>query len=465
MFSVLAGFALSPGAASAAAPGELCGTYKSTGVTGGYEVATNVWNSHGEICINTDGGPNFQVSRSTLAPGNATNPGLGPGGYPYIGTTEADRRLPVPVSDLGDTATSWRTNAPDSGTYNVAYDLWYMPNREGCTSVIGSAGSTEVMIWLKSPNLKAGGQLFQQGVVIDGTTYDVYGFTGPFGQTALIYAMTSPTSSVEDLRLQPITQDAIERGKISRSGVLCKVQAGFEIHDQAPAGLGTEAFSLQVKRGETTAGPAAEAKPAAAPTGYVTSGITGKCLDDRYNRREDGNPIISYHCNYTDAQRWVIKDDGTVVHAAQKDKCLTAGDDGKIILWTCTGSESQKWKAGTDGSLVGRSGRCLDVPGALPDDGLQLQLHDCNGTDAQRWKPPVTATPDGVDSSAIFSDAFAGADRLLTNSYANWNPADPQAARSPNWELTTGTMFIRHGVGWSGVPDATEPDVDSRSAT
>jgi len=284
VFAGLSGCVLGPGVpAASAAPGELCGTYNSTGVADGYEVATNIWNSHGELCITTDGGTNFKVSRSTLSPGNANNPGLGPGGYPYIGTTNADKRLPVAISDLGDTTTSWSTTAPDSGKYNVAYDLWYMPNREGCPSVIGAGSSTEIMIWLKSPNLPAGGQLFQQGVVIDGVSYDVFGFTGPFGQTALIYAMTSPTDTVKDLRLQPITQDAVNRGKVSAAGSLCKVQAGFEIHDQAPAGLGTNSFSLQVKKGEATApaktspGPPATRPgtfPARSPASASTTGTT-----------------------------------------------------------------------------------------------------------------------------------------------------------------------------------------------
>lgn len=39
-----------------------------------------------------------------------------------------------------------------------------------------------------------------------------------------------------------------------------------------------------------------------------------------------------------------------------------------------------------------RSGRCIDVPAALPVDGARLQLYDCNGTAAQQW----TANADGT---------------------------------------------------------------------
>ncbi|MFI5909967.1 ricin-type beta-trefoil lectin domain protein [Dactylosporangium sp. NPDC051541] len=31
------------------------------------------------------------------------------------------------------------------------------------------------------------------------------------------------------------------------------------------------------------------------------------------------------------------------------------------------------------------SGRCIDIPGANPADGVRLQVYDCNGTGAQQW--------------------------------------------------------------------------------
>ncbi|GAA1618962.1 ricin-type beta-trefoil lectin domain protein [Actinoplanes couchii] len=31
------------------------------------------------------------------------------------------------------------------------------------------------------------------------------------------------------------------------------------------------------------------------------------------------------------------------------------------------------------------SGRCIDIPNGLPNDGTRLQMWDCNGTDAQKW--------------------------------------------------------------------------------
>jgi beta-glucanase (GH16 family) len=37
------------------------------------------------------------------------------------------------------------------------------------------------------------------------------------------------------------------------------------------------------------------------------------------------------------------------------------------------------------GGIKGYGGRCIDIPGAAPNDGALLQIYDCNGTAAQRW--------------------------------------------------------------------------------
>ncbi|MEO3748444.1 family 16 glycosylhydrolase [Plantactinospora sp. B5E13] len=40
---------------------------------------------------------------------------------------------------------------------------------------------------------------------------------------------------------------------------------------------------------------------------------------------------------------------------------------------------------GPTGSIIGLGNRCIDIPGANPADGTQLQIWDCNGTAAQQW--------------------------------------------------------------------------------
>ncbi|HEY0699728.1 MAG TPA: family 16 glycosylhydrolase [Micromonospora sp.] len=54
----------------------------------------------------------------------------------------------------------------------------------------------------------------------------------------------------------------------------------------------------------------------------------------------------------------------------------------------------QAWNTGggTGGPIIGYVGKCIDVPGGIPTDGSQLQIWDCNGTDAQKWTFPGDGT-------------------------------------------------------------------------
>lgn len=57
----------------------------------------------------------------------------------------------------------------------------------------------------------------------------------------------------------------------------------------------------------------------------------------------------------------------------------------------------------------------------------------------------------------MFTDGFDGPDALITNHYARWTD-DPLAARSPNWEMDSGSMF-RHGdTAWTGRPTCNLPN-------
>jgi hypothetical protein len=66
----------------------------------------------------------------------------------------------------------------------------------------------------------------------------------------------------------------------------------------------------------------------------------------------------------------------------------------------------------------------------------------------------------------LFSDRFSrpnGANGLITNEYAERNPADALAVRSQNWQVTSGSFFVKRGVGWTGAPDGCKPDRYSQS--
>lgn len=58
-----------------------------------------------------------------------------------------------------------------------------------------------------------------------------------------------------------------------------------------------------------------------------------------------------------------------------------------------------------------------------------------------------------------------GQSGIVTNEYAYWNPTDPTRANSPDWEMTSGSLFARSGNGYSGTVDATPPDATSSTST
>ncbi|WP_420079209.1 ricin-type beta-trefoil lectin domain protein [Streptomyces sp. JL4002] len=121
------------------------------------------------------------------------------------------------------------------------------------------------------------------------------------------------------------------------------------------------------------------------------------CVDNDGNGSDDGNRIQITHCNGTDAQKFGIRDDGTV--RTTSGKCLNAAAAGTanttpIELRTCDGNApSQRFLPRADGSIHHpASGRCLDLGNLDTTPGRQLWLFDCNRSDAQRWTVPVLGT-------------------------------------------------------------------------
>lgn len=79
--------------------------------------------------------------------------------------------------------------------------------------------------------------------------------------------------------------------------------------------------------------------------------------------------------------------------------------------------------------------------------------------------PAPKPTPGPGSGTVLLSEPFDRTDRLVTNEYAFWNPAAADAVFSPTWEMTSGSLFVRSGSGWTGVPDDRGPDATSSAAT
>ncbi|MFG2340860.1 ricin-type beta-trefoil lectin domain protein [Streptomyces yangpuensis] len=122
----------------------------------------------------------------------------------------------------------------------------------------------------------------------------------------------------------------------------------------------------------------------------------GNCADNDGNGADDGNRIQIAGCNGTDAQKFQIRDDGTI---RTNGACLNAAAAGTanatpIELRACDGSApSQKFLPRADGTIHNPvSGRCLDLGNADTTPGRQLWLWDCTGSAAQRWSVPTLGT-------------------------------------------------------------------------
>jgi len=103
------------------------------------------------------------------------------------------------------------------------------------------------------------------------------------------------------------------------------------------------------------------------------------------------------------------------------------------------------------------------VPAGVEQVGLgftagpaaKLVLDDVSAQDA-------TAVLAAGRRGPAFTPSFADGNSLVTNEYAYWNPTHTDAARSPIWEVTSGSLFNRWGTGYTGKID--DGRVDARSA-
>jgi hypothetical protein len=233
--------------AGATQPRTLCDSQRASVAGGTYIVQNNRYGTTAPECVRLDGGTGFRVSQSSIEmPLNG-----GPGGYPSIyqgchwgqcgsGGLAA---TPLPVTDLapGRVTTSWSTTQPASGTYNVAYDIWF--NKTPKAS--GQPDCTELMVWLNhTGGVEPFGSPIASGVSVGGRTYDVWGGPQHWGRT-ITYLMTTPVTSVTGLDVDLLAQDAVQRGYLPESCYLIDIEAGFELW-QAGTGLATKSFSVHL---------------------------------------------------------------------------------------------------------------------------------------------------------------------------------------------------------------------------
>lgn len=251
---------------------------------GDYMIQANEWNSTAQQCITYNGGTAWTVSTA-----NFNLNGGAPATYPSIykgchwGLCTGNSGFPIQMSNLGSAVSSWNTSQPSSGTYDVAYDIWF--NSTPTTS--GQPDGTEVMIWINS---RGGVQPFgsQTGTTnVDGMNWAVW--TGQQTSWKIIsYVLNPGTTSVNNLDLKAIFEDAVARGSINPSNYLIDVEAGFEIW-RGGQGLGTNSFSVSaapVGGGDTS--------PPSVPSNLTVTGTTSSSASLSWSPSTDNVGVAGY---------------------------------------------------------------------------------------------------------------------------------------------------------------------------
>jgi Glycosyl hydrolase family 12/Cellulose binding domain len=252
----------------------LCNNQRLSVDSSAYMVQNNEYDSAASQCVGIGGTGGFTVSKSAIA--NAPN-GT-PGGYPSIyrgchwGLCTQGSGLPVQASKLltpGTVTTTWATTQPGTGTYDVAYDIWF--NKAPTTD--GQPDGAELMIWLNhnGPVEPYGSQV--STATVSGRSYQVW--YGNEGWNTITYSMTTGTTSVKNLDIGKFVADAIRRGYIQKSWYLIDVEAGFELW-QGGAGLATNDFAVNAPGSSSAAAATAATTAFTAPSSAPVTG-GGSC--------------------------------------------------------------------------------------------------------------------------------------------------------------------------------------------
>lgn len=181
----------------------------------------------------------FQITRQ-----DGVNPTNGaPTAYPsiywgchYATCTNGFSPVPVSSAQYASLRTSLRTTHTTSGQWNSSYDIWLdpTPRRDGQNT------GAEVMVWLERSGSPQPIGSKVGTATLAGGTWDVW--SGNIGWNVVSYVRTSGTTALDE-PVRTFVDDAIARGKVSRSWYLTSVQAGFEPWSGS-VGLGVNSFSV-----------------------------------------------------------------------------------------------------------------------------------------------------------------------------------------------------------------------------
>jgi hypothetical protein len=337
---------------------------QSTIAAGDYNIQTNEWNSSLQQCITTSG----TAWSVTTADFNMATNGA-PATYPSIykgchwGNCTSNSGLPIQVGKLTSATTSWSTTQVNSGAYDVAYDLWF--NSTPTTS--GQPDGTEVMIWLNS---RGGVQPFGSRTAtasIAGLNWDVW--TGQQSAWKIIsYVLNPGGTSLSNLDVLALIQDAASRGSINSDHYLIDAEAGFEIW-QGGQGLGTNSFSFSATGGSGGATPA----PTGTATATATAPVTATAASS--GAAECSASIVESQWNNGFVATVTVNNTGTTATKAWEVTWTWPGNQSIVNSWNAAATQSD-----TSATALNMAYNNAIAAGGSTTFGLQTSFTGANST-------------------------------------------------------------------------------------
>jgi hypothetical protein len=410
---------------------------------GNYCVYNNKWGENaGAQCITATTTTAWSVRSNQTGSGVKTYP------------NSSKEPLGVTVGSITALTSSMNTTSPGTGDYNVAWDIW---------------APTEIMIWIAKYGSAAPWGSFVETATIGGVTWDVYknGYPG--------FIRQSNTNSLT-VNIKPILDYCVQKGWISSTGILSKVQGGFEISSTGGQELTytMNSYSVSITSSEPIEqppkAPPASETPVTGAWYKILNAKSGKAIEVIDSSTADSANVQIW--DYKDGlnQQWSIEDAGASgpgyfkIVNRNSAKILqvadwSTADGGNINQNTFADYQNnQMWTLTKDGNyyeLVNRnSGKLADVVSAGTFNGTRLHQWTLYTTDAasQRWSfisvgstgvttPPTpvpSATPTSVPTTAPGARGDTNGDGsvtivdalLIAQAYVGLNPANYIAANA-----------------------------------
>jgi hypothetical protein len=229
------------------------------------EMTTIDDSEYGSVLLRTDPGHlKFDIAAAPkayywqdayISAGN--NPdGYNSAGCDWIGVGKG-YQIPVPANKAGTLTASIKLHTATGFEGDAGFDIWLTApgthTGHGTTSreEEASAGTTEIMVWLNSPNIDRGGYDSLGYRTVDGRRWDVLYETGSprHKWTTVIFATSLATSkaatvSDRDIHLSTLIRFAASHGWVKTRAELQAIDAGFEWYHDPDNGTHIQSYSL-----------------------------------------------------------------------------------------------------------------------------------------------------------------------------------------------------------------------------